>query len=112
MIPCLAKQNLLAVSVQTSAVVTAGLHSFRLTGLGTSRGYGRLQRTLLDLLENSDELLDTFRLTALAFGCQPDADGRTLFSEAQVVSARRALARLAREGRIFALGRPHMSSPH
>jgi hypothetical protein len=67
-----------------------------------SRGHGKLQTTLLSIIAENDRLLDTFELTALAFDIKPDQSGRCIIDDAHLSSARRALAKLAREGAIAA----------
>ena len=69
-----------------------------------SRGHGRLQTTLLSIFAANDKLLDTFELTALAFDIKPDHSGRCIVDDAHLSSTRRALAKLAREGAIAAVG--------
>jgi hypothetical protein len=70
-----------------------------------STGHGHLQRQLLALIDANDGLLDTFELVERVFGIAPDPSGRILLSEAQVVSVRRALRKLASEAHIVAVGR-------
>ena len=70
-----------------------------------SRGPGAVQRRLLDLLEGQDRLIDTIELAALAFNVQPNEAGQSVVADAQVVSVRRALGKLAKEGKVVDLGR-------
>jgi hypothetical protein len=69
-----------------------------------SRGHGKLQTTLLSIFAENDRLLDTFELTALAFDIKPDHSGRCIVNDGHLSSTRRALAKLAREGAIAAVG--------
>jgi hypothetical protein len=64
-----------------------------------SRGHGTLQRALLTLIR-ANRYLTTFELTGMVFNIQPDAQNRVVLSDAQLVSVRRALASLAKEGLI------------
>jgi hypothetical protein len=70
-----------------------------------SKGYGKIQRSLLTILAGDDRLFETFELTAWVFDVPPNEAGATLVTEAQLVSVRRALHKLASEGLIVDLGR-------
>jgi hypothetical protein len=70
-----------------------------------SKGHGQLKRTLVEILNGADEMVDTFTLAALAFQCVPDSDGCLTVNDAQLSSVRRALGKLARERTIFSMGR-------
>src|SRR5918995_5306449 len=70
-----------------------------------SRGHGRLQQDLLRLLDENPRALDTFTLAASVYGCSPNADGRMLVNDAQLVAVRRAMAGLVKQGKAFDLGR-------
>jgi hypothetical protein len=72
-----------------------------------SRGHGRIQRDIIANLEKRDKLVDTFDLAADVFQLQPDSDGRILLNDAQLVSIRRALVKLAGNGIIFKVMRGH-----
>ena len=63
-----------------------------------NRGHGTLQRLLLALIAANGDL-DTFELTALAYGVEPDQQGKMVVSEAHLASVRRALVVLLRQGR-------------
>ena len=67
-----------------------------------SRNHGCIERKLLDILDASDTLRDTFELAAEALELKPDHSGRIEISPAQSSSVRRALQKLACEGRIVA----------
>jgi hypothetical protein len=76
-----------------------------------SRGYRHLQRTLLAVLDASDDHLDTSELTARAFALEPDAAGRILINPALVSAVRRALLSLVRAG-LVARAIDHRNSQH
>ena len=69
-----------------------------------SRSLGRIQRALLDALERRTTA-DTFTLATDAYDIQPDLDGVRRITDEQLVATRRALANLAKAGRVFDLGR-------
>lgn len=81
-----------------------------------SRGLGKLQRDLLQLLEQSDAPIDTFNLAADAYKLEPDEANRILLNNAQLAAVRRALTGLARAERImqlegsFRFGRAHWAN--
>jgi hypothetical protein len=68
-----------------------------------SRGHGRIQRRLLEILEHATQA-DTFTLASAVYDIKPN-DGVKMISEAQLVAVRRALAGLAKEGKVFDCGR-------
>jgi hypothetical protein len=70
-----------------------------------SRGNGRIQRDLIVALEKQDRLVDTFELAADVYGVEPNSDGVLLVTDAMVTSVRRALRKLAAEGRVFRITR-------
>jgi hypothetical protein len=70
-----------------------------------SRGRGKVQRRLLDILNADDRAFETFELTAQVFGVAPDERGQILVTDAQLVAVRRALQRLACERVIRSFGR-------
>ena len=70
-----------------------------------SRGAGKLQRRLLAILEEDEDLIDTYELTARAFDYEADADGQITLNEVHLVSVRRALSGLVRTGKLLDLGR-------
>ena len=64
-----------------------------------SKGYGKLQRAILDVFEDKpDELLDTITIAALAYGQNP-------ITKAQASSVRRSLRKLVDAGEVVDLGR-------
>jgi hypothetical protein len=64
-----------------------------------SKGYGKMQRAILDVFEaKPDELLDTITIAALAYGENP-------VSNAQASSVRRSLRKLVDAGEVVDLGR-------
>lgn len=69
-----------------------------------SKGHGRVQRRLLEILNSEDRVCETFALTALVFEALPGPEGATLLTAAQVVATRRALRKLADDRRIFDMG--------
>jgi hypothetical protein len=71
-----------------------------------SRGFGKIERAILDVLENDDRLIDTFTLAAIAFDLAA-CDGKIVVTDAQLVSARRALRSLEARGKVFAVMRGH-----
>jgi hypothetical protein len=73
-------------------------------GGAMSRGHGRIERALLEAFTHWDAV-DAFRLAGYAYHIQPDSDGVRLIDEAQLVTTRRALAKLAKEGLVFEGGR-------
>jgi hypothetical protein len=63
-----------------------------------SKGHGDVQRILLDILDASEDLTDTFGLAALVYHADPTANtNRIELSDAEVNSVRRALGRLVAE---------------
>jgi hypothetical protein len=68
-----------------------------------SKGHGKLQRRLLEILDAS-RAFETFELTAQVFAVRPDEHGRIIVTATQVVAVRRALQKLAHEGVIYDLG--------
>jgi hypothetical protein len=71
-----------------------------------SRGFGKIERAILDVLEKDDRLVDTFTLAAIAFGLAA-CDGKIVVTDAQLVSVRRALRSLEARGKAFAVMRGH-----
>jgi hypothetical protein len=65
-----------------------------------SRRRETLQRSLLALI-NANGYLDIFELTALAYGLEPDEQGKVVVSAARLASVRRALVVLVREGLVI-----------
>ena len=64
-----------------------------------SKGYGKLQRAILDIFEsNPDKMLDSIEIGCLAYGENP-------ISTAQASSVRRALRKLADAGEVVDMGR-------
>jgi hypothetical protein len=70
-----------------------------------SRGHGAVQRRLLDILAQQDRLIDTIELTVLVFNVQPNDAGQHLVNASQLASVRRALGKLAKEGKAIDCGR-------
>jgi hypothetical protein len=76
-----------------------------------SRGLGWLQRTVLQILEAQDRRMDTFEITATTYSVEQDADGnRRWGTDAQHTAVRRALRRLAKQGKAVKLGRGYIRS--
>jgi hypothetical protein len=69
-----------------------------------SHGLGRIQRAILTEFERV-AVADTFHLAAVAYCVQPDRGGVKRITDAQFVATRRALAKLAKDGRVFSLRR-------
>jgi hypothetical protein len=69
-----------------------------------SHGLGRIQRAILAEFERV-AVADTFHLAAVAYSVQPDRGGVKRITDAQFVATRRALAKLAEDGRVFSLRR-------
>jgi hypothetical protein len=65
-----------------------------------SRGHGKLQRRLLEILNSEARVFGTFELATRAFDVPPRRSGPTLITAAQEVAARRALRKLADEGAV------------
>jgi len=70
-----------------------------------SRGHGRIQVSILGVLNGTEENFTTYDLAALALGLAPDDDGVTRLDNAQLTTVRRALGKLRREGLVFDCGR-------
>ena len=77
-----------------------------------SRGLGRLQRTVLSILEENDMVFDTYQITARAYAIEHDANNQVLVTDAQLGAVRRALISLVNQhkkavcfGRRFQKGR-------
>ena len=70
-----------------------------------TRGLGKLQRDLLEILEESTEKLSTITLAAIAYRVQPDEIGFRGINDAQHVAVRRALRGLYKRGLVTELGR-------
>ena len=70
-----------------------------------SRGHGQLQRDLIGALESRDQPVDTFDVAAEVYRPEPNGEGGIILKDAQLVSVRRALAKLAAERGIFRLRR-------
>jgi hypothetical protein len=70
-----------------------------------SRGLGKLQRDLLENLEEGDKALDTITLTADAYRVEPDANGCRGVTDAQHAAVRRALCGLQKRGLVVDLMR-------
>lgn len=66
-----------------------------------SRGHGHIQRDLLAVLESENRPFDAFLLAAEVYDVEPGDDGLALVSDAMLVSVRRALVKLAAEGKII-----------
>jgi hypothetical protein len=65
-----------------------------------SKGYGKIQRRLLEILNDDERLFETFELAAAIFDVEP-----ARLNAAQLVTVRRALQKLAGEGAVVDLGR-------
>jgi hypothetical protein len=85
-----------------------------------SRGLGKLQRDLLETLEQSDKSIDTITLAAIAYQVEPDAPtimDRDLVTDAHHAAVRRALRNLHKRGLVVDLmrhdsnGRRQWASP-
>src|SRR5262245_22290720 len=64
-----------------------------------SRGFGSVQRRILELIGDDTEPVRTFDLVADVYDIPPDpGDGYRYFDDAQIASVRRALAKLRRAG--------------
>jgi hypothetical protein len=72
-----------------------------------SRGYGQVQRDILAVLRANDRLMDTFVIAAMVYDVKPGDHGLRILNDAQLVSIRRALVKLADEGEIFKVMRGH-----
>jgi hypothetical protein len=72
-----------------------------------SRGLGKLQRDLLEILEESDQEINTITLAAIAYRIQPDETGFRGINDAQHAAVRRALRGLHKRGLVVELGRRH-----
>ena len=82
-----------------------------------SRGLGKLQRDLLETLEQSDKSIDTISLAAIAYQAEPAAAmDRDLVTDAHHAAVRRALRNLHKRGLVVDLmrhtsdGRRHWAS--
>jgi hypothetical protein len=70
-----------------------------------SKGHGKLQRRLLQILNAEARIFETFELVALVFEVSAQDDQEEIFvTAAQIVAVRRALQKLASEGAVFDLG--------
>jgi hypothetical protein len=69
-----------------------------------SHGPGRVQRAILDALNNLKEA-DTYTLARIAFNVQPAEDGIYYLNDAQLVATRRALTNLEKKGLVGDLRR-------
>jgi len=65
-----------------------------------SRGDGKIMRDLLVVLNAEDRFIDTFELARRVYQVQPDEEGMHWMNDAQLVAVRRALNRLAAQGKI------------
>jgi hypothetical protein len=72
-----------------------------------SRGLGKLQRDLLETLEENNKSIDTLTLAALVYDVQPDANGVHRINNAQHTAVRRAMRNLHKRGLVVDLERPH-----
>jgi hypothetical protein len=72
-----------------------------------SRGHGRIQRDIVAEIENCTDLVDTFELAANIYRVEPNGDGLRILNDAQLVSVRRALVKLAAAGKVFKIMRGH-----
>jgi hypothetical protein len=70
-----------------------------------SRGAGRIMREALAIVEADHGPIDSFKIAALVYGAQPDWNGITRLSAAQITAVRRALAALVRTGKVADMGR-------
>jgi hypothetical protein len=62
-------------------------------------------REALAIVEANRDPIDSFKIAALVYGVQPDWNGITRLSAAQITAVRRALAALVRAGKIADMGR-------
>ena len=69
-----------------------------------SKGHGRVQRRLLQILGSQNRSVETFVLAAAVFDVPPGPDGVCRLTDTQITATRGALQRLAREGSIIDLG--------
>jgi hypothetical protein len=69
-----------------------------------SRGAGAVQRSIMTILDKGG-LIDTIEIAARVFDVLPGQDGVRIVTESQVVSVRRALGNLKRQGKAADLGR-------
>jgi len=72
-----------------------------------SKGLGQIQRDLLTQLEGRTTVVDTFTLAADVYRLEPNSDGMRVLNDAQLVSVRRALLKLASAGKAFKIMRGH-----
>jgi hypothetical protein len=70
-----------------------------------SRGPGAVMRAVQSYLEASDKVCDPFEIAAAVYRIEPDAAGSHRVTDARLVSVRRALRVLVRQGEIRHLGR-------
>jgi len=71
-----------------------------------SRGHGKLERRLLEIIRSEKRLFETMELAGRAYGARYVEQLRLwLVSRAQVMATQRALRALAGEGLILDLGR-------
>ena len=70
-----------------------------------SRGHGRIQRDIIAAIEKSTDMVDTFELAVNVYSIEPNGDGLRILSDAQLVSVRRALVKLAAAGKVFKIMR-------
>ncbi len=71
-----------------------------------SRGFGRVQRSVMDVLSRGSGFT-SFDLTVQLYGVVTPPDGRCSVSNAQRTAVRRALSSLQRRGLAFQCGRTH-----
>src|SRR5918994_6581697 len=68
-----------------------------------SRGLGRTQRRLIEILDAHNVYVDTYTLTARVYDLHPNADGSTVISDAQARAVHPALMSLEKQGMVYSL---------
>jgi hypothetical protein len=72
-----------------------------------SRGHGRVEASILDILNGSSEPWSVLSLAVVVYGDTTDA-----VSPVHVSAVRRALSNLRRQGKAFSLGRRYANAPY
>ena len=70
-----------------------------------SRGHGKIERALLEILEQNTKPLHTYELTAAVFDVKPDKSDHISLTPIQLASVRRALLNLKRQDKAVDMGR-------
>jgi hypothetical protein len=75
-----------------------------------SKGFGHVERAILETLQTEPYCLDTFQLAAAVFKRAPNGDGICIVTKAEIVSVHRAAHKLIGKTGVRSFGRENRRS--